>query len=289
MNKPLNSCDLHVHSHFSDGTFSPKQIVRMAKQLNIAVALTDHNTVLGLEQFDLEAKKQGVEGVCGVELSTVYKDKEFHLLGLFIKPEHYDKVELLVQEFKRLKQISNKELIENLNRAGYKIDYNQVISRNATGVVNRAHIGAELVEKGYFSSRSEAFNSVLDESKGFYIPPKRLNLLDAIKFLNEINALPILAHPLKDASEQFLDEMLPIAKKAGLVGIEVYHSSYSASQSQTALNLAKAYDFKISGGSDFHGENKPDVLLGRGKNDNAVVDISVYYNLLKLSLATTRD
>lgn len=263
----MKYCDLHTHSAYSDGSLTPAQLVAEAKKLDLTIALTDHNTVAGLPEFLRQAQEQGVNGVPGIELSTVYGEKELHLLGLFIMPEHYDAITNLMQEYHALKEESNIALIRRLNAAGYDIDYASVQKRNLTGRINRAHIAAELYEKGYVSTVRSAFNDILDEKKGFYVPPKRLSLFDAIRFLRSIHAVPVLAHPLQDMDAEQLRRLLPKAVETGLLGMEVLHSSYNADQRQTAASLAEEFGLAKSGGSDFHGSNKPDIHIGTGRGN----------------------
>lgn len=275
------NCDLHTHTNHSDGSNTPVELVAMAKELDLIIALTDHNTVTGLPEFLAEAERLGVTAIGGTEFSTVYHGEEFHLLGLFIDPEKYGEVEELCREYHILKEESNIDLVNRLREAGYSIDYASIKARNVKGNVNRAHIAAELIEAGYFGSVSEAFDRLLDEKCGYYIPPRRLELTDAIGFLTEIGALPILAHPLKDIDGDRLREMLPELIEAGLVGMETMHSSYS--DEKIALSKVIAADFGLleSGGSDYHGSNKPGVKLMVGKG-NLNIPASIYYKLLEV-------
>lgn len=268
-----------MHSIFSDGTYQPAEIIAEAKQIGLgAVALTDHNTVAGLPDFIHEAEQQGIAAVGGVELSTAHDNNEYHLLGLFIAPEHYQKVERLAKEFHVLKEISNIETIERLNDAGYMISYADVRKKNPTGNVNRAHMAAELLEKGYVESVSQAFKTLLYDGAGFYVPPTRLQLMDAIEFLRGINAVPVLAHPLQDADESTVRKFLPAAIEAGLLGLETRHSNFDGTQIETAEKIAADFNLLTSGGSDFHGKTKPDISLGTGRGDLAV-PMEVYYRL----------
>lgn len=269
-------CDLHLHSSYSDGTYTPRELISFAKSLGIsALALTDHNTVAGVSEFMSEGEKLGVAAVAGVELSTVYKNYEIHLLGLFLPMDRCGDVTALMRKFHILKEASNVELVNRLNEDGYRIDYESVKRRNLTGSVNRAHIAAELTECGYVGSVSEAFKTLLNEKMGYYHPPERLNLLDAIKFLRSIKALPVLAHPLLDLDESDVRGYLPCAIDAGLLGIEVTHSSFDEKQRRTAERLACEFKLLPSGGSDFHGDAKPDVSMGSGKG-NVRVPLSFY-------------
>lgn len=264
-------CDLHTHSVYSDGTLTPEEIVREAVRIGLSVvALTDHNTVEGLAEFTRCAQEQGVTALGGVELSTAFGRKEFHLLGYFIAPEQYDQVERLAKEFHVLKEISNIETVERLNAAGYEISYPEIRKKNPSGNVNRAHMAADLLAKGYVESISHAFATVLSDEAGFYVPPERLQLMDAIEFLQSIGAVSVLAHPLKDADEETLRALLPRAVEKGLMGLEVYHPSHSTADRALAAKLSEEFSLLVSGGSDFHGDNKPDIRLGVGRGDLAV-------------------
>ena len=272
-------CDLHTHSVFSDGTYTPGEIVAEAKRLGLIVALTDHNTAAGLPEFMDEAQKLGVTAVPGVEFSTDYHGKELHLLGLFVLPEHYDAVKQMVKEQHVLKEICNMELVERLNQAGYLIDYSKVKGRNPNGNANRAHVAAELMELGYVTSIQEAFQTILSDDGGFYVPPARLQLMDVIRDLCGIGVLPVLAHPLQELTEAELRELLPGAIEAGLAGLETVHSSYSPETIALAEKIAEEFHLLPSGGSDFHGSIKPDIFLGVGKGEICVSE-KIYLDLL---------
>ena len=274
-------CDLHTHSVYSDGTYTPGEIVAEAKRLGLVVALTDHNTAAGLPEFMDAARELGVTAVPGVEFSTEYAGKELHLLGLFVMPEHYAAVERMVKEQHVLKEISNMELVERLNQAGYMIDYAKVKSRNPNGNANRAHMAAELLEQGYVASVREAFDTILRDDGGFYVPPSRLSLLDVIRELRRIGVLPVLAHPLQELTERELRQLLPEAAEAGLVGLETVHSSYTPEMIAFAETIAAEVGLLSSGGSDFHGSVKPDISLGVGKGD-LCISVKKYADLKAL-------
>ncbi len=276
------NCDLHTHTVHSDGSFTPVELVQAAKEKNLIVALTDHNTVSGLAEFMAEAEVLGVMAIGGTELSCVYGGREFHLLGLFIAPEYYGEVESLCIEYHSLKEKSNIDLIGKLSKMGYNISYEEIQKRNINGRVNRAHIAADLLEKGYVSSVPEAFAKLLDESGGIYIPPKRLELSEAIKFLRKIKAVSVLAHPLKEIDASALRDMLSEIKDSGLIGIETMHSSYTEEQIRVSKEIAREFGLLESGGSDFHGSNKPGVQLGVGKG-NLAVPFEFYEALKKAS------
>ena len=281
-------CDLHTHSVFSDGTYTPGEIIAEAKRLNLIVALTDHNTVAGLPEFTDAAQKLGVTAVPGVEFSTEYHGKELHLLGLFVLPKHHAAIERMVKEQHILKEISNMDLVERLNQAGYLIDYAKVKGRNPNGNANRAHMAAELLECGYVASIREAFDTILSDNGGFYVPPLRLQLLDVIEDLRHMGVIPVLAHPLQELTEAELRELLPHAIKAGLAGIETMHASYTPEVIRLAEKIALEFNLLSSGGSDFHGSVKPDISLGTGKGW-LCIPVSKYLDLQALQKKLIAD
>ena len=263
-------CDLHTHSHFSDGTFTPDELIDEAERIGLtAIALCDHNTVRGLDEFLLAAQSRGIDAVPGIELSTDYRDVELHIVALFVRPEHYEAINALVAQMAENKQKSNRALIEALRAHGYDITYDEVCA-TANGNVNRPHIGAVLTEKGYTSSIQEAFRTLLSPVCGLYVPPQRLPVFETIEFIRSIGAVPVLAHPFLQLDEAGLRTFLNKAKTHGLVGMETLYSTYDEQTTALSRAIAQEYGLCESGGSDFHGGRKPDIALGTGKGNLAV-------------------
>jgi predicted metal-dependent phosphoesterase TrpH len=275
--------DLHLHSTHSDGTLTTAEIVAKAKSLGLnAVALTDHNTVSGVPAFLSEAEKQGVTAVAGTELSTVYKGRDVHLLGLFIPEEAFPAVTALTEDYLTRKEQSNRDLVARLSADSYKVDYDTIRSATPDGNVNRALIAKALLADGYVPSVKAAFATLLGEGMGYYIPPKRLDFFEAIRFLRSIHAVPVWAHPLQYIDVTTVREALPHAMEAGLLGIEVMHSSYTEATITAAKAIADEFGLLYSGGSDFHGAVKPDVHLGIGSREGTEANIpDAYYEKLR--------
>jgi predicted metal-dependent phosphoesterase TrpH len=264
-------CDLHTHSVFSDGTYTPEQIIDAAVSMGLgAVALTDHNTVDGLEIFTSYARGKDIIAVPGAEFSTGYGKKELHILALFIKPESYGEVKALTDGENARKEQSNIRLAEALCADGYIVDYQKIKLSTPKGHVNRAHFAEELMKNGYVKSIEEAFATVLSSKNKYYVPPKRLGAFEAISFIRSIGALPVLAHPFLNLNEQELRAFIPEAKKHGLVGMETVYSKYTAEEEALARAIAHEYSLEESGGSDFHGAKKPSISLGKGLGDMSV-------------------
>lgn len=263
-------CDLHTHSTFSDGTFSPSQIVAEALRTNLrSVALTDHNTVAGLPELLEAARGTSLEAIPGVEISTGYLGKEVHIVGLFLEQEKYGPLEDFLGVINRRKEESNRALVAALHTAGYELSYAEIRERHQ-GNVNRAVIAAELLRKGYIREMKEAFRDVLSAKNGLYTPPERIPAFEAVHFLQSINVVPVLAHPFISLTEGELRAFLAEAKEHGLAAMETRYSTYSPEATAAARAIAQEFGLLESGGSDFHGENKPGIHLGSGTGDLVV-------------------
>lgn len=263
-------CDLHTHSCFSDGRDSPAKILENAVGLGLsAVALTDHNTVDGLPDFLAAAKGRGILAIPGVEISTGHNRKELHIVGLFLNPDVFEQVTDFLSIINRRKEESNRRLIQNLNKAGYKLCYEELKEQHQ-GNINRAVIAAAMLEKGYISQIKEAFKGLLSEENGLYIPPERISSFEAIAFLRSIGAVPVLAHPFLNLQKEELISFIQQAKAYGLVAMETQYSTYSPEMTAAATEIANAYGLLESGGSDYHGANKPDIELGIGRGSLSV-------------------
>ena len=255
-------CDLHTHSCCSDGTLTPAQLIEQAEKAGVAaVALCDHNTVAGLPEFVEAGRRSIVEAVPGIEFSTEYRGIELHILGLFIQEQYYEAVNELLSEALEQKKQSNVALVEKLKEQGLDVTY-EVIEAEAGGTVNRAVISAYLVRHGCCSSMEEAFDKWLNLDRGLYVPPKRPDAFEVIRFIKSIGAVAVLAHPFLNLNEKQLREFLAQAEK--LDGMEVYYSKFTEDQTALAEKIAEEFGLVKSGGSDFHGRNKPDIQIGTG-------------------------
>ena len=268
--------DLHTHSTFSDGTLTPTQLVAAAEKIGLhAIALTDHNTVEGLPEFIAAGDKCNVQTVSGVEFSTEYEGTELHILALFVTPDMYAPITALLEDFRERKEKSNVQLVEALNRAGIQVNYDKIRSAS-DGYVNRAVIAAEMTALGYTASVKEAFKTYLQPDQGYYTPPRRPDAYEVIRFIKSLGATAVLAHPLLNLSEKQLREFLPEAVACGLDAMETDYPKYSPMEMLLAQVVAEDFGLLPSGGSDFHGENKPDIALGTGRENLSIGDGVLY-------------
>lgn len=259
-------CDLHTHTYFSDGTLSPAQLVALAQKEGIGVlALTDHNTVAGLPHFLQAGQGSGIELVPGIEFSTHYGEVELHIVALFVPESAYPAITQLMEEGERIKEQSNLDLLQALEKDGFLLDYDQVKAMGK-GRINRAHIASALTQAGYCASVKEAFSRLLNPSCGYYHPPRMPDSLRIIGFIRQFGGLSVLAHPYlslktQDRIEEFLQKAVP----AGLMAMETEYSSHTPEQTLQARCIADRFGLLHSGGSDFHGDPKPDIRLGVGR------------------------
>ena len=277
----MKICDLHSHSTFSDGSMTPTQLIELAEKQGLsALALTDHNTAKGLPELVEAAENSSVEAVPGCEFSTEWEKHELHIVGLFFDRDKWAEIEDYVELLNMAKKRSNQKLIENLNRAGYEITYDEVAKTTDANEFNRAHVARVLVDKGYAVDVNYAFKNILSEKVGYYVPPRRLGSLATIRFIKANGAVAILAHPFLNLNYEELERFLPEAKEAGIDAIETLYSKFSDEQTKQAKELVARFGLKESGGSDFHGKAKPDIQLGCGMG-NLEIPYEIKENLEK--------
>ncbi len=261
----MGQIDLHVHSIRSDGTMTPKELVDYAVSKGLkAMALTDHDTVDGIDEIMEYAKDKPVEIIPGIEYSTQYNERDVHIVGLFI--DH--KAPVFLAYLARLRQSRidrNHKLCANLRSAGIDITYEVLLASFPDAVITRAHYAKFLLDKGYVKSRDEAFERYLGDHTPYFVHREKVTPEEVIDVTRRAGGIPVLAHPtLYGLGSEQLDLLIGRLKAAGLMGIETYYSTYSPSEEKKIKALADKYGLLPSGGSDFHGENKPGLDLATG-------------------------
>lgn len=264
--------DLHVHSTASDGSFSPKELVNYAIEKGLtAFALTDHDSVAGLDEAisyaeDLRRTRNDVpEVIPGIEFSTEYEGKDVHIVGLYID-YHSEVFQKHLENFVHSRDVRNEKMCELLRQGtGMDITYTKLLEAFPGSVITRAHYAKYMLQHGYVKSMAEAFERYIGDNCPYFLPREKVTPTDAIRLILSVGGIPVLAHPvLYGMGRERLERLVSKLKDAGLVALEAIYSTYAPSDERDMRNLAVKYDLAISGGSDFHGSNKPDLDLGTG-------------------------
>jgi len=255
----LPRIDLHIHTIFSDGTYTPEEAVFQAKKLGlVAISITDHDSVAGLASALVAGKRLGIEIVPGVEMSTDVGEDEIHILGYLLNWKKEDFLRQL-EKFQAARANRNQKLLKKLDDLGMRVDYREVRKLAPRGVISRLHIARLMVEKGYVRSIGDAFEQWLNPGKPAYVQKMKLPPFEIIELLLKAEAIPVLAHPFLSHR----DDLIPHLVKAGLKGIEVYHSAHNPQMVAHYKRIAQKHHLLITGGSDCHGEAKDKVLMGK--------------------------
>ena len=267
----MKTVDLHTHSTRSDGTFTPTQLVRIAQKKRLsAFALTDHDTAIGIEEAMKAAAGTDVEVIPGIELSTKYLEKDVHIIGLFYDykdPEFCRQV----KEFSDARDLRNRKMCDMMCEAGLPIPYDELMADNPGAIVTRANMAKFLLKKGAISSLKEAFDKYIGDDCPFFVPREKITPKKAVEFLLRFHGIPVLAHPFQyKLGDEGLETLVAGLKEAGLMGIEAYYCKHTPEMTEKIRALARRYDLLLSGGSDFHGTNKPGLEMGTGYGRLAV-------------------
>lgn len=267
----MKAIDLHTHTCKSDGSYTPTELVDYAIEKNLAaVAITDHDSIEGLDEALAHAaalRERGlpsIEVIPGIEFSTKYGEQDVHIVGLYIS---YDKdaFQNALCGFVDSRVSRNIKMCENLQTAGIDITYEKLLAQYPDAVITRAHYASYLVEYGYVKSRQDAFSRYLGDHTKYFVPREKVTPSQAVKLILQAGGIPILAHPpLYHMGNDRLNSLVSFLKADGLMGIEVFYSTYNNQDVRDMQRLAEKYDLLASGGSDFHGANKPGLDLGRG-------------------------
>lgn len=290
--------DLHTHTTASDGSMTPAELVRHACEKGLsAVAITDHDTISGVEAAVEEGGRLGIEVIPGVEISVDFSkwggsrgasspdsftmkypapsSVEMHLLGYFFTGR-YPSIMKTLEELRRKRERRNPKIVKKLNELGFDITLSEVNRLAAGGNAGRPHIARLMIEKGYVASLEEAFDKYLAAGKPAYFKKDKLTPAEGISEITNAGGVPVLAHPIYlFMSGEQLDILLEQLAAAGLKGIEAYYTDNTPEQTAEFLCLSKKHKLLPTGGSDFHGSFKPDIQIGRGRGS-----LKVPYHLL---------
>ncbi len=258
--------DLHCHSTASDGTYAPAEVARLASHREISgLSLTDHDTVAGVAEAAAEARRLGMTFLPGIEISAEFPHPgTLHILGYGIDPQSASLRDLTRQLIEG-RDNRNPRIIDRLNALNIPISMAEVEAEAGGKVIGRPHIAAVLVRRGVVGSIKEAFNAYLAPGGLAYFDKERLSPRRALEMIRESGGLPVLAHPvqLRTENDAQLERVLKDLLDLGLAGLEVIHSDHDAALVEKYGRLADRYGLLKTGGSDFHGQNKLNIDLGK--------------------------
>jgi 3',5'-nucleoside bisphosphate phosphatase len=253
--------DLHLHSSFSDGTYTPEEVVAHAQRHNLkAVALTDHDTVEGCTRMALACDREGLEFISGTELTTELHDQELHLLGYFIDA-HNPRLLVALANFQTVRQNRVREMVTRLKRMNIPLDTEAVLAIANCRSPGRPHIGRALVQAGVCSNLDEAFERFLKKNRPGWVPKAKIAASEAIALIHQAGGLAALAHPALNRN----DSLIPELNELGMDALECFHSKHTPAQVTHYLAMASRLGLLVTGGSDCHGMNKGEPLIGSVK------------------------
>jgi predicted metal-dependent phosphoesterase TrpH len=272
-----NTIDLHTHTTYSDGSDTPSELVRRGAGLGAkAIAITDHDTVGGLAEGRAAADAEGIEFVTGVEISAEYGPGTMHILGYCVDDSSAELRETLA-ELQQSRAHRNPLITERLQALGVEIRYEEVVAVAGEETVGRPHFARVLLEKGYVASIQEAFDKFLAKGASAYVEKQRLDPSDTIRLIHRAGGAAVLAHPYQLRRPMMEEEdVLTRLAESGLDGIEAIYSRHTESQRRRYAEIAGRLGLVVTGGSDYHGDYKPDIDLVVGLGD-----LRVPYSMLE--------
>jgi len=253
--------DLHLHTNFSDGTYTPEELAGRARELSLAaVALTDHDTVEGCARMAAACELAGLEFIPATELTAEVDGNELHLLGYFVDTENPRLLEEMAR-FQRVRQNRIREMVARLNQLNIPLQADTVFAIANCHSPGRPHVARALVMGGFCSSLDEAFERFLKKNRPAWVPKFKISAVDAIELIHQADGLAVIAHPGLNRA----DEIIPGLLRSGLDGVECFHTKHTATASAHYVRMAKELGLLITGGSDCHGLNKGKPLIGTVK------------------------
>jgi len=268
--------DLHLHTNFSDGTFSPEELAARAKAAGLgAIALTDHDTVDGCERMAAACAKEGIEFIVGCEFTVEQGGRELHLLGYCFDLENVA-LRAALRKYQEVRRNRVHEIVVRLNGLGIPMQVERVMEIANCDAPGRPHVGRALVADGHCRSLDEAFQRFLKKGKPAWAPKAKLSSAEALGLIHDAGGVAAMAHP----GINHMDEVIPDLVSAGMDGLECFYTRHSTAMTEHYLMMAERHGLLVTGGSDCHGENKGRPLLGGVKLPYEFVE--------KLKAAATR-
>jgi len=246
--------DMHVHTSYSDSTYSPEKVLRVSKEAGLAaVGICDHDSVDGIREALEFEDRYGVEVVPGIELSTEHRNMEIHILGYFFDWNDLQ-FQALLKTIQEVRKWRAEMMVTKLQQLGFDIEFDEVLAESKKGAVGRPHIARVMLKRGYVGTLDEAFDQYLKYGGPAYVPKYNMIPEEAVRLIKKLRGISVLAHPkFSNLTEEEIEQLI----KAGLKGIEAYHARHTPEETQEYLELAKKFDLLVTGGSDSHGDEDP--------------------------------
>ena len=257
----MKFADLHLHTLFSDGTFTPEELVLRAQNAGLAcIALTDHDTVEGCERAAAACAAVKLGFIPGAELTAEHEDTEVHVLGYFLDTQNRILLDR-IGKFQAVRQNRIHEMCAALNQLGIPLKAESVFALANCRSPGRPHVARALVKEKLIGNLDEAFERYLKKGRPAWVPKTKMSALESVELIHQAGGLAVMAHPGLNRT----DEIIPDLVGAGLDGIECFHTKHSTLMSERYLEIAEKYDLLVTGGSDCHGFSKKAPLIGTVK------------------------
>lgn len=264
----MKLADLHLHTHFSDGTYSPEELAGHARSQGLdAVALTDHDSVEGCQRMESACHREGLEFIPGAELTAEVEGQEVHILGYWLDVGSAA-LRGELGRFQNVRQKRVREMVARLNENGVGVSEALVMSIANCEAPGRLHVARALVEQGYARDYDHAFDRFLKKGRAGFVPKARMSATEAVGVIRDAGGVAVLAHPGLYRN----DSLIPKLKDAGISGLECWHTKHSPEASEGYSRRAAELDLIATGGSDCHGMAKGQPLIGRVKLPYAQVE-----------------
>jgi len=254
----MKFADLHLHTLFSDGTFTPEELVLHAQKGGLScIALTDHDTVEGCARTAAACAAVQMEFITGSELTAEHEDIEVHVLGYFLDTHNQTLLDRIAQ-FQNVRQQRIHEMVAALNKLGVPLQVEAVFALANCKSPGRPHVARAMVKEKLIGSLDEAFERYLKKGRPAWVPKTKMSALESVQLIHQAGGLAVMAHPGLNRS----DEIIPALVDAGLDGIECFHTKHSTVMSERYLEIAETHHLLVTGGSDCHGFSKNKPLIG---------------------------
>jgi len=264
----MSLADLHLHSNFSDGTFTPEEVVERAKRAGLrALALTDHDTIEGCERAAAACTTEGIEFIVGTELTAEHNGNELHILAYLVDPLN-SKLVGEIAKFQTVRQQRIREMVARINELNIPLNADDVFALANCRSPGRPHVARALVKARLCGTLDEAFERFLKKGRPAWVPKAKMSALEAIELIHQAGGLAVMAHPGLNKT----DESIPELVTSGLDGIECFHTKHNVVTAERYQKIAQDHGLLVTGGSDCHGLSKGKPLIGTAKVDYAHVE-----------------